>query len=61
MKEEYNGAEYPDPFIIAISPYLKDGSNTLSFELISFAKPGAEDFEDNPTGLIYRFHLEYQE
>lgn len=61
LKQEYGGAEYPDPFIIDIEKYLVEGENTLSFELINYAKPDAASPEDNPAGLIYRFHIEYRE
>ncbi len=61
LKQEYGGAEYPDPFIIDIEKYLVDGENILSFELINYAKPDAFVPEDNPAGLIYRFHIEYRE
>jgi hypothetical protein len=61
LKQEYGGSDYPDPFIVDIDKYLKDGENTISFELISFAKPDAETPEDNRTGLIYRLHIEYRE
>jgi len=61
LKQEYGGSDYPDPFIIDIEKYVKDGENTISFELISFAKPDAEAPEDNRTGLIYRLHIEYRE
>ncbi len=61
LKQEYGGADYPDPFLVGIEKYIKPGENTVSFELICFAKPDAETPEDNPTGLIYRLHLEYRE
>ncbi len=61
LKQEYGGSDYPDPFIIGIEKYIKDGENTISFELICFAKPDAETPEDNRTGLIYRLHIEYRE
>ena len=61
LKQEYGGSDYPDPFFIDIDKYVKDGENTISFELISFAKPDAEYPEDNRTGLIYRLHIEYRE
>ena len=61
LKQEYGGAEYPDPFIIDVEKYIVDGENTLSFELINYAKPDATVPEDNPAGLIYRFHIEYRE
>lgn len=61
VKQEYGGADYPDPFIIGIEKYIKPGDNMISFELICFAKPDAETPEDNRTGLIYRLHLEYRE
>lgn len=61
LNQEYGGADYPDPFLIDIDKYLKGGENTMYFELISFAKPDADAPEDNPTGLIYRLHVEYRE
>ena len=61
LKQEYGGAEYPDPFIIDIEKYLKEGDNTISFELINYAKPDAVSPEDNPAGLIYRLHVEYRD
>ncbi|HIE42849.1 MAG TPA: hypothetical protein EYP95_06475 [Nitrospinaceae bacterium] len=59
LRQEYGGAEYPDPFLIDIDQYVHDGENTISFELISYAKPDAKEPGDNPTGLIYRLHIEY--
>ncbi len=59
LKQEYGGAEYPDPFLIDIDQFLHDGENTITFELISYAQPDAKDSGDNPTGLIYRLHIEY--
>lgn len=61
LKQEYGGSDYLDPFFIDIDKYIKDGENTISFELISFAKPDVEVPEDNRTGLIYRLHIEYRE
>ncbi len=61
LQQEFNGAGYPDPFLIDIGSYLVPGENTLSFELTQFAQPDAEQPEDNRTGLIYRLHLEYRE
>lgn len=61
LKQEYGGAEYPDPFIIDIEKYLKEGDNTISFELINYARPDAASPEDNPAGLIYRLHVEYRD
>ncbi len=57
--QEYGGASYPDPFLIAIDQYVHVGDNTVTFELSNYAKPAAKDPEDNPTGLIYRLHVEY--
>ena len=59
LKQEYGGAEYPDPFLIDIDQYVQSGENTISFELISYARPDAKDPGDNPSGLIYRLHIEY--
>ena len=59
LRQEYGGAEYPDPFLIDIDQYVQDGENTISFKLISYARPDAKDTGDNPTGLIYRLHIEY--
>ena len=59
LKQEYGGAEYPDPFLIDIDQYLQAGENTISFELISYAQPDAKEPGDNPSGLIYRLHIEY--
>ena len=39
--------------------FIHDGENTISFELISYAQPDAKDPGENPTGLIYRLHIEY--
>ena len=61
LKQEYGGAEYPDPFIIDFSQYLKEGINTVTFEVINYANPSAVTPEDNPSGLIYRLHLEVPE
>jgi hypothetical protein len=59
LKQEYGGAEYPDPFLIDIDQYVQAGENTISFELISYARPDSKDPGDNPSGLIYRLHIEY--
>jgi hypothetical protein len=59
LKQEYGGAEYPDPFLIDIQQFIKAGENTINFELISYAQPDAKDPVDNPSGLIYRLHIEY--
>lgn len=59
FKQEYGGAEYPDPFLIDIVQYVQAGENTISFEVISYARPDAKDPGDNPSGLIYRLHIEY--
>jgi hypothetical protein len=61
MNQEFGGSDYPDPFIIDIDKYVKDGENAIVFELIFYAKPNAESPEDNRTGLIYRLHIEYRE
>ena len=61
LTQEYNGANYPDPFLIDIIKYMIPGENTLLLELKSFARPDSESPEDNPTGLIYRLHVEYRE
>jgi len=61
LKQEYGGAEYPDPFIIDFDQYLKEGTNTVTFEVINYAQPDAAAPEDNPSGLIYRLHLEVPE
>ena len=61
MNQAYGGASYPDPFIVDIGRYLKSGENTIYFELISFARPDAEETQDSLAGLIYRLHLEYRE
>ncbi|MBT5028014.1 MAG: hypothetical protein HOL15_05545 [Nitrospinaceae bacterium] len=59
LKQEYGGAEYPDPFLIDIDQFIHEGENTITFELISYARPDAKEPSDSPTGLIYRLHLEY--
>ncbi|UCD11078.1 MAG: hypothetical protein JSU88_10505 [Nitrospinaceae bacterium] len=59
LKQEYGGADYPDPFVVDIGKFVKEGDNTVFFELLSFAKPDAESPGDNRTGLIYRLHIEY--
>ena len=59
LKQEYGGAEYPDPFLIDIGQFVQAGENTITFELISYALPDAKDPVDNPSGLIYRLHIEY--
>jgi len=61
LKQEYGGADYPDPFIIDFDQYLTEGTNTVTFEVINYAKPDAAAPEDNPSGLIYRLHLEVPE
>ena len=61
MNQAYGGASYPDPFIVDIGRYLKSGENEIYFELISFARPNAEEVQDSLAGLIYRLHLEYRE
>lgn len=61
LKQEYGGADYPDPFIIDFDQFLKEGTNTVTFEVINYAKPDAKVPEDNPSGLIYRLHLEVPE
>ena len=61
LKQEYGGSEYPDPFIIDFDQYLKEGANTVTFEVINYAKPDAAAPEENPSGLIYRLHLEVPE
>jgi hypothetical protein len=59
LLQEYGGAEYPDPFLIDIDQYVHAGDNTITFELVSYAKPDAKAPEDNPTGILYRLHVEY--
>ncbi len=59
--QSYGGAEYPDPFFVDIASKLKPGKNTVHFQVNNFAKPQAQSPEDNPVGLIYRLHIEYQE
>ncbi len=59
LKQEYGGAEYPDPFLIDIDQFIHEGENVITFELISYARPDAKEASDNLTGLIYRLHLEY--
>jgi hypothetical protein len=59
MLQEYGGAEYPDPFLIDIEQYLHAGDNTITFELVSYAKPDAKAPEDNLTGILYRLQVEY--
>lgn len=59
LRQEYGGAEYPDPFLIDIDQYVHEGENTIGFELMHYAQPDAKDPSDNPTGLIYRLHIEY--
>ncbi|MDH5762925.1 MAG: DUF5919 domain-containing protein [Nitrospinota bacterium] len=61
LKQEYGGADYPDPFIINFDKFLVDGTNTVTFEVINYAKPDIESPEENPSGLIYRLHLEVPE
>ncbi len=61
LKQEYGGADFPDPFIIDFDQYLKEGTNTLTFEVINYAKPDVTAPEENPSGLIYRLHLELPE
>jgi len=61
LKQEYGGANFPDPFIIDFDQYLKEGINTVAFEVINYAKPDVTAPEDNPSGLIYRLHLEVPE
>lgn len=59
LKQEYGGAEYPDPFLIDIDQFVQPGENTITFELISYAQPDAKDPGDNPSGLVYRLQIEY--
>ena len=59
LVQEYGGAEYPDPFLIDIDQYVQVGDNTITFDLVSYAKPDAKVPEDNLVGLIYRLHVEY--
>ena len=33
----------------------------MTFEVINYAKPDIESPEENPSGLIYRLHLEVPE
>ncbi|MFQ5671769.1 MAG: hypothetical protein ACE5G9_01630 [Nitrospinales bacterium] len=61
LVQQFGGAEYPDPFIIDIRKYLKEGENIIHFEVNNFAKPAAVSPGDNPTGLIYRLHVEHRE
>ena len=61
LLQKYGGAEYPDPFIIDISNRVFPGKNVVEFEVNHFSKPTATSGEDNPTGLIYRLHVEYRE
>jgi hypothetical protein len=61
LEHEYGGAEFSDPFVVRLDPYLKDEVNTLLFELINFARPDAASPEDNYKGLIYRLGLEYRQ
>ena len=61
MNQAYGGASYPDPFIVDIGRYLKSGENKIYFELISFARPDAEETQDSLAGLIYRLQLEHRE
>ena len=61
LKQEYGGANFPDPFIIDFNQYLKEGTNTVTFEVINYAKPDVTAPQENPSGLIYRLHLEVPE
>ncbi|MDH3257052.1 MAG: hypothetical protein OEM27_05505 [Nitrospinota bacterium] len=61
LKQEYGGANFPDPFIVDFNQYLKEGGNTVTFEVINYANPAVTAPEDNPSGLIYRLHLELPE
>ncbi|MCF8720136.1 hypothetical protein [Nitrospina gracilis] len=61
LKQDYGGAEYPEPFIINCDDFLREGTNEIHFEVINYAKPDSTAPEDNPSGLIYRLHLEYLE
>ncbi len=61
MDQSYGGASYPEPFIVDVSKHLKGGENEIGFELVSFARPNAEEVPSNLAGLIYRLHLEYRE
>ena len=61
LKQEYGGSEYPNPFIIDFDQFLIEGTNTVTFEVINYAKPDIESLEENPSGLIYRLHLEVPE
>ncbi len=61
LNQDYGGADYPEPFIIDFDQYIKEGLNTVTFEVINYAMPQVESPEENPSGLIYRLHLEMQE
>ncbi|MFQ5482512.1 MAG: hypothetical protein ACE5ER_07120, partial [Nitrospinaceae bacterium] len=61
LKQDFGGAEFPDPFFLDISDYLVEGENSVEFEVINYAQPEVQAPEDNPLGLIYRLHLEYPE
>ncbi|QPJ60533.1 MAG: hypothetical protein G3M70_00960 [Candidatus Nitronauta litoralis] len=59
LPQEFGGADFADPFLLHLGPHLKEGENSIEFEVINYARPNAQVPEDNPLGLIYRMHLEY--
>ena len=61
LKEEVGGAEFPDPFILDVGDYLQPGANEVLFEVVNYAQPQAQAWDDNPLGLIYRLHVEFTE
>ncbi len=61
LKQEYGGADYPDAFLVDIDKFIRAGENVIYFEVINFAKPDAQSPEDNPTGLVFRLHIDYNE
>ena len=61
LRQEYGGANFPDPFIVDVGQYLNGGTNTVTFEVINYANPAVTSPEENPSGLIYRLHLEVVE
>lgn len=61
LLQPFGGSEYPDPFIVDIAKYVRSGDNSVVFEVSNFSNPAATSPDDNPTGLIYRLHLEYKD
>ncbi|QPJ66620.1 MAG: hypothetical protein G3M78_14895 [Candidatus Nitrohelix vancouverensis] len=60
LNGDFAGAQFKEPYFIDLRKHVQCGDNELLFELVNFAKPGAQSPEDGVAGLIYRLHLEYR-